>query len=573
MAIFETHIAWRYLFSKKGHNAINIVSGISAAAIAVVTAAMICVLSVMNGFGALVEQMFSEFDPVLEVVPSQGQTLRTDTLPIVSLYAREDVESISMQLEQTALVRYKDHQMPARVMGVDSLFASTAHIDSIITDGFYSVWDGAFERAVLGRGLAAQIGISAHFTGALHLYAPKRTGRVNMLRPDQSLNHEHAFIAGTFAVNQIEYDDQLMLVSLPLAQRLFEYDSCTASALRIQPKEGVKIANLKSRISNLLGPGYRVLDRYEQQADFFRILRIEKLLTFLLLVFILLIASFNIIGSLSMLIIDKSEDIRILTHLGADERTIQRIFLLEGWFISLLGTLIGLTAGVLLCLGQQHFGWLSLGSGTEYIISAYPVQVQAIDILLVAGMVLSLGFIAAWYPTRKAGLLLVACLLISSCQRIEPTVHRDFPQEFNLGYEEIYGRFYDSVPSHVVALDLYSEGLTLDENHRMKGSGYNLYISDIFVSGTRLSAGTYHSDTTTLPNTFLPGRDYEGTPHGIYILQITDDKISRIQIVDSGSFVMRNDSILFTLYYQNAGGYTTTYEPLYPDTLIQWPNP
>ncbi len=397
----ESHIAWRYLFSKKGHNAINIVSGISAAAVAVVTAAMICVLSVMNGFGALVEQMFSEFDPVLMVVPTQGQTLRTDAEPVVSLYAREDIEAISMQLEQTALIRYKDHQLPARVMGVDSLFTRTAHIDSIITDGFYSVWDGAFDRAVLGRGLAAQIGINAHFTGALHLYAPERNGRINMMRPDKSLRHEHAFIAGTFAVNQLEYDDQLMLVSLDLAQRLFDQDEHTASALRIQPKEGVKVASLKSQIAHLLGDEYRVLDRYEQQRDFFRILGIEKLLTVLLLVFILIIASFNIIGSLSMLIIDKSDDIRILSDLGADAGTIRRIFLLEGWFISSLGTLSGLIIGVLLCLGQQHFGWLKLGDGADYVISAYPVQVQAPDILLVALIVLTLGFLAAYYPTRK----------------------------------------------------------------------------------------------------------------------------------------------------------------------------
>ena len=401
MANLENHIAWRYLFSKKGHNAINIVSGISAAAVMVVTAAMVCVLSVMNGFGVLVERMFSEFDPALMVVPAEGTTLRTDTAPIVSLYAREDIEAVSMQLEQTALIRYKDHQLPARVMGVDSLFEQTAHIDSIITDGFYSVWDGAFERAVLGRGLAAQIGINAHFTGALHLYAPRRTERINLMRPDLSLLHEHAFIAGTFAVNQIDYDDQLMLVSLPLAQRLFEYDERTASALRIQPGEGVKISNLKSQIAKVLGPGYRVLDRYEQQADFFRILKIEKLLTVLLLVFILLIALFNSIGSLSMLIIDKREDIRILSDLGADEPTIRRIFLMEGWLISTLGTIGGLVIGVLLCLGQQHFEWLKLGSGAEYIISAYPVQVQAVDIVLVAVIVLVLGFVAAWYPTRK----------------------------------------------------------------------------------------------------------------------------------------------------------------------------
>lgn len=397
----EPHIASRYLFSKKGHNAINIISGISAAAIVVVTAAMICVLSVMNGFGQLVEQMFSEFDAPVLVVPASGQTLRTDTAPVISLYAREEIEAISMQLEQTALVRYKDHQLPVRVMGVDSLFTRTAHMDAIITDGFYSVWDGAFDRTVLGQTLASRLGVNAHFTGALHLYAPQRTGRINMLRPDKSLQHEHAFIAGTFAVNQTDYDDQLMLVSLPLAQRLFEYDEYTASALRIQPKEGVKISRLKSQITEQLGEGYRVLDRYEQQADFFRILRIEKWLTVLLLVFILLIASFNSIGSLSMLIIDKREDIRILSHLGASERMIRRIFLFEGWFIAALGTVIGLVIGVLVCLGQQHYGWLKLGTGSEYIISAYPVQVQAGDVLFVAVVVLALGWLAAWYPTHK----------------------------------------------------------------------------------------------------------------------------------------------------------------------------
>lgn len=401
MANLESYIAWRYLFSKKGHNAINIVSGISAAAVAVVTAAMICVMSVMNGFGALVEHMFSEFDPELLVVPAEGQILRTDTAPVRSIYAREDIEAVSMQLEQTALIRYKDHQMPARVLGVDSLFTRTAHIDSIITDGFYSVWDGAFDRAVLGRGLASQIGMNAHFTGALHLYAPQRTGRINMLRPDLSMHHEHAFIAGTFAVNQVEYDNELLLVSLPLAQRLFEYDEHTATALRIQVKDEKLTANSQKLIAKTLGPGYKVLNRYEQQADFFRILHIEKLLTLLLLVFILLIASFNSIGSLSMLIIDKREDIRILSHLGADEPMIRRVFLFEGWLISSLGTLSGLIIGVLVCLGQQHFGWLKLGTGSEYVISAYPVQVQATDILLVAVIVLVLGFITAYYPARK----------------------------------------------------------------------------------------------------------------------------------------------------------------------------
>ncbi len=577
-SLIESHIAWRYLFSKKGHNAINIVSGISAAAVVVVTAAMICVLSVMNGFGSLVEQMFSEFDPPLLVVPEEGQTLRTDTAPVVSLYAREDIQVVSMQLEQTALVRYKDHQLPARVLGVDTLFEATANMSNIITDGFFSVWDGAFDRATLGQGLAAQLGMNAHFTGALHLYAPQRTGRINMLRPDKSLQHEHAFIAGTFAVNQIEYDDQLILVSLPLAQRLFEYDEYTATALRIAPKKGQKIDKVQNEIAKVLGPGYKVLNRYEQQADFFRILRIEKWLTILLLVFILLIASFNIIGSLSMLIIDKREDIRILSDLGADEPTIRRIFLLEGWFISALGTLLGIIIGVLICLGQQHFGWLKLGTGSEYIISVYPVQVQIADILLVAAVVLALGFVAAWYPSRKLKVLpCLLCLLLVACTPNKPSSYRGLPQQYTTAYEQIYGHCYDSVSCAVVGLDIYSDGLTLDEERRIKGTGYNLCITDIFVPDSLLEEGTYRSLPYTeqgianpQPFTFLPGRDFEGYPHGMYILNIEEDKVLSIQVLDSGSFVYRNDSLALTLYFRNTYGSRVTYNCYFTGPLLPW---
>lgn len=577
-SLIESHIAWRYLFSKKGHNAINIVSGISAAAVVVVTAAMICVLSVMNGFGSLVEQMFSEFDPPLLVVPEEGQTLRTDTAPVVSLYAREDIQAVSMQLEQTALVRYKDHQLPARVLGVDTLFEATANMRNIITDGFFSVWDGAFDRATLGQGLAAQLGMNAHFTGALHLYAPQRTGRINMLRPDKSLQHEHAFIAGTFAVNQIEYDDQLILVSLPLAQRLFEYDEYTATALRIAPKKGQKIDKVQNEIAKVLGPGYKVLNRYEQQADFFRILRIEKWLTILLLVFILLIASFNIIGSLSMLIIDKREDIRILSDLGADEPTIRRIFLLEGWFISALGTLLGIIIGVLVCLGQQHFGWLKLGTGSEYIISVYPVQVQIADILLVAAVVLALGFVAAWYPSRKLKVLpCLLCLLLVACTPNKPSSYRGLPQQYTTAYEQIYGHCYDSVPYAVVGLDIYSDGLTLDEERRIKGTGYNLCITDIFVPDSLLEEGTYRSLPYTeqgiadpQPFTFLPGRDFEGYPHGMYILNIEEDQVLSIQVLDSGSFVYRNDSLALTLYFRNTYGSRVTYNCYFTGPLLPW---
>ena len=398
----ELHIAWRYLFSKKGHNAINIVSGVSAAAVGVVTAAMVCVLSVMNGFGALVEQMFSEFDPEIRITAAEGKSFRLDTLPVQQALALPFVQATSEVVEEMALVRYKDHQQPARVMGVDSVFQQITHIDTIITDGYFSVFDGAFDRCVMGRGLATQIGVNAHFVGAVHLYAPKRLERVNMLRPDEAFLHEKAFMAGTFAVNQTSYDDQLLLVSLPLARRLFQYDTLTVTALELQldPKGHFSARQMKAQLRECLGEGYVVADRYEQQSDFFRILKIEKLLTALLLAFILLIACFNVIGSLSMLIIDKQDDICILRHLGATPQIIRRIFLCEGWFIIVLGAVFGLVIGLTICLLQQHLGLLKLGSGTDYVISAYPVLVQAVDVLAVAVIVLGMGFLAAWYATR-----------------------------------------------------------------------------------------------------------------------------------------------------------------------------
>ena len=398
----ELHIAWRYLFSKKGHNAINIVSGVSAAAVGVVTAAMVCVLSVMNGFGALVEQMFSEFDPEIRITAAEGKSFQLDTLPVQQALALPFVHATSEVVEEMALVRYKDHQQPARVMGVDSVFQQITHIDTIITDGYFSVFDGAFDRCVMGRGLATQIGVNAHFVGAVHLYAPKRLERVNMLRPDEAFLHEKAFMAGTFAVNQTSYDDQLLLVSLPLARRLFQYDTLTVTALELQldPKGHFSARQMKAQLRECLGEGYVVADRYEQQSDFFRILKIEKLLTALLLAFILLIACFNVIGSLSMLIIDKQDDICILRHLGATPQIIRRIFLCEGWFIIVLGAVFGLVIGLTICLLQQHLGLLKLGSGTDYVISAYPVLVQAVDVLAVAMIVLGMGFLAAWYATR-----------------------------------------------------------------------------------------------------------------------------------------------------------------------------
>lgn len=397
----ELKIAWRYLFAKKQYNAIHIISGISAAAVGVVTAAMVCVLSVMNGFGVMVEQLFSQFDPDIRIEAVSGKSFHDQGERFDALRQLSEVAMVSQSIEETALLQFEDKQMPVRLYGVDSVFPTLTHIENIITEGHYEVYDGAFDRAVLGQGLAWQMGIGARFISPLQLYAPKRNAKVNMLRPDQSFNDEVCFIAGTFAVQQVKYDNEVMLVDIDLTRRLLDYDNHEVSALLIKAAPHTSVKQAKKAIQSLLGEGFAVLDRYEQQADFFRILRVEKLLTTLLLVFILLIASFNIIGSLSMLIIDKQTDIQTLSHLGANKKMIQRIFLFEGWLISALGAMVGLAIGLIVCLAQEHLGILKLGNGTEYVVSAYPVAVQTTDVLIVAAVVLTLGFLAAWIPARK----------------------------------------------------------------------------------------------------------------------------------------------------------------------------
>lgn len=393
------HIAWRYLFAKKQFNAIHIITTISSIAVGVVTAAMICVMSVMNGFGTMVEQMFSQFDPDIRITAQNGKSFHLSQETKNQLLALPEVNLLSESIEETALIYFEDKQTPVQLMGVDSVFDSLTGIDQIITDGHFEVYDGGFDRAVLGQLLAWKIGIGARFVHGIQVYAPKRNSKVNMLRPDANFNTETCFIAGIFAVNQQKYDENTMIVDIDFTRRLLEYDSTEMTALMVSTQGNIKQA--KRAIAQVMGEGYNIHDRYEQQKDFFRILRVEKLLTSLLLAFILLIATFNGIGALSMLIIDKKNDIRILSHLGASEQLIRRIFLFEGWLVNAIGAIGGVVVGLTICLLQEHFGLLKLGNGVEYVISAYPVAVQGIDILLVIGIVWILSLISVWIPVRR----------------------------------------------------------------------------------------------------------------------------------------------------------------------------
>ena len=393
------HIAWRYLFAKKQFNAIHIITTISSIAVGVVTAAMICVMSVMNGFGTMVEQMFSQFDPDIRITAQNGKSFHLSPETKDQLLALPEVNLLSESIEETALIYFEDKQTPVQLMGVDSVFDSLTDIDNIITDGHFEVYDGAFDRAVLGQLLAWKIGIGARFIHGIQVYAPKRNSKVNMLRPDANFNTETCFIAGIFAVNQQKYDENTMIVDIDFTRRLLEYDSTEMTALLVSTQGNIKQA--KRAIAQVMGEGYNIHDRYEQQKDFFRILRVEKLLTSLLLAFILLIATFNGIGALSMLIIDKKNDIRILSHLGANEQLIKRIFLFEGWLVNAIGAIGGVVVGLTICLLQEHFGLLKLGNGVEYVISAYPVAVQGLDILLVIGIIWILSLISVWIPVRR----------------------------------------------------------------------------------------------------------------------------------------------------------------------------
>ena len=389
------------MFAKKQFNAIHIITAISSVAVGVVTAAMVCVLSVMNGFGVMVEQLFSQFDPDLRITTQKGKSFSISEEKRNELLGLPSVDLLSESITETALVYFEDKQMPVQLQGVDAEFDELTGIEQIITDGHYEVYDGAFDRAVLGQGLAWKLGIGARFVSGIEVYAPKREGKVNMLRPDANFNRETCFIAGTFAVNQQKYDDNLMLVDVALTRRLLDYDSTEVTALQVTVAEGYSVKQAKREILGVMGEGYAVQDRYEQQEDFFRILRVEKLLTTLLLVFILLIATFNGIGSLSMLIIDKQQDIRTLSHLGASEKMIRRVFVLEGWMVNALGALGGLVVGLVVCLLQEHLGLLKLGNGVEYVIEAYPVAVQGWDIVMVIVVVLALGAISSWIPARR----------------------------------------------------------------------------------------------------------------------------------------------------------------------------
>ncbi|MEG0949131.1 MAG: ABC transporter permease [Bacteroidales bacterium] len=391
-------LAKRYLVGKKSHNAINIISWISVGGVAVITMALICTLSVYNGFQDLISTLYSSFDPELKIEPVRGKTFRATDSLFSEIRKMPEVKVFGEVLEDQVLIGYGDRQIPALLKGVENDFRDLTSIDKIILNGQFMLTDSVVDYATVGVGLASQLGVNAGFVRPLDIYVPRRTGKVNMSNPMDSFNGGQLFVGGVFAVNQAQYDDQVLIAPIEFARDLFESEGLV-SAVELKLSEGANTASVQKKIQSLLGSDFRVRNRMEQQEESFRIMQIEKWMTFLMLSFILMIASFNVIGSLSMLIVDKKEDIITLRNLGADYSLIRKVFILEGCLIAGTGALAGIILGSVLCWVQEYFGVLRLGSGGGmFIVDAYPVKQLFSDSVWVVLVVALLGLLAAIYP-------------------------------------------------------------------------------------------------------------------------------------------------------------------------------
>lgn len=399
---FPFFIARRYIFSKKSTHAINIISGISAVGVAVATMALVVTLSVFNGFHDLVASFFTSFDPQIEIVPSQGKAASANDPLLLKVQKLPQVDVATECVKDHALAVYKGRQQMVTVMGVDNNFEQMSRIGEILYgDGTFLLSAANLNFATVGIRLAETLGMNARWDGNLLLYAPRKTGQLDMTNPTDGFVVDSLISPGVvFMVKQGKYDRDHVIVPLEFARSLFGQQGHLTS-LQIRLKNGSDLDKVKEHMKAIVGSKYRVLDRYEQQEDTFRIMKVEKFIAYIFLTFILIVASFNIIGSISMLIIDKKNDVATLHNLGATDRQISSIFLFEGRMISFFGALAGILLGLLLCWLQQQFGLVALGksSGT-FVVDAYPVSVHPEDVALVFITVIAVGFIAVWYPVR-----------------------------------------------------------------------------------------------------------------------------------------------------------------------------
>ena len=401
---FPFYMARRYVCSKKSTNAINVISAISLVGIAVATMALVVVLSVFNGFHDLVASLFTAFDPQIEVVPAMGKTINADHPKLAAMRKLPEVEVATEVVEDQAMAVYGDRQHMVTVMGVNDNFTQLTRIEEILYgQGTFALRAANLYYGVPGVKLAYEMGLGTAWKGFLHIYAPTRRGQLTDFDdPTQAFVCDSLVSPGVvFAVNQSKYDGSRIITSIWFARQLFDQDGMLSS-LQLRLKPGSDLNAVKARMRQIGGEEFNVLDRYEQQADTFRIMQVEKMLAYAFLTFILLVASFNVISSISMLVIDKEDDMRTLRSLGATDRQIRSIFMWEGRMVSLLGATAGVGVGLLLCLLQQQFGIVSLGdSSGHFVVDAYPVSVHYGDVAVVFVTVLAIGWAASWLPVRR----------------------------------------------------------------------------------------------------------------------------------------------------------------------------
>ena len=399
---FPFFIARRYLFSKKSTHVINVISSISVIGVAVATMALVIVLSVFNGFHDLVASLFTSFDPQLKVVPVEGKTAPSDDPILTQIRLLPEVDVATETVEDQALAIYDGKQAMVRIKGVDDNFAELSHITDILYgDGSFSLHAANLEYGILGIRLAQTLGIGAQWDGYLKIYAPQKEGQLDLSNPGEGFVADSLNSPGVlFSVRQSKYDKNYIVTSIAFARNLFGQQGML-SDLEIRLKEGSDLNAVKAEMQKIAGTKYKVLDRFEQQEDTFKIMSIEKLMAYIFLTFILIVACFNIIGSLSMLIIDKKNDVVTLRNLGANDKQITRVFLFEGRMIAGIGAVIGIGLGLLLCLLQQQYGFVRLGeSEGSFIVDAYPVSVHYTDVAIIFVTVIAVGWLAVWYPVR-----------------------------------------------------------------------------------------------------------------------------------------------------------------------------
>ena len=388
-------IAWRYLVSKKGHQAVNIISIVAVCGVVVATAALICVLSVFNGFRGLIMGKLAMLDPQVAITATVGKTINDADSVIDAIGTIPGVDRAIPVIEDQALAMYAQQQMPVRLKGVPDDYNTMNDMDSIIVDGMWKLRDQVSRFAVAGAGPAVRLMVRPDFLGMVRLYAPQRQGRVNIANPMGAFRQDSVFVSGIFQLQQNSYDADLIYVPLDMARQLFDYEN-EATQIEVKLAPGTDEQQAMHDISQALGDNYQVKNRLMQQREAYRLVNIEKWMAFLLLAFILVIATFNVISTLSLLIIEKDESIATLRALGANDSQISRIFVLQGWLITLAGAVTGVAIGLVLCLCQQQFGWLRLsGDPANMIISAYPVEVQWADVLITLALVAAVGLLTS----------------------------------------------------------------------------------------------------------------------------------------------------------------------------------